>query len=251
MQDLNELSSVKQHLSSSELVRLNREFETAHPDRILEWGAGIFGSKIVLGTGFGPSGMLLIHRLHELGLKTTIFYLDTHLLFNETYDLRDRVEERYDIQITRVSTNLSVKEQEQKYGEELWKNDPDRCCYLRKVRPLRNYLSDKKAWITGVRRNQSETRKQTRIIEWDPENAVVKINPLAAWTDDEVWEYINDHNLPYNPLHDDGYPSIGCIPCTQPVEHAENQRNGRWNGSQKTECGIHVSSQKYQQKRTG
>ena len=247
MHDSSTSSRLGNGITSEALDRLNQAFEKAGPDRLLQWGFDSFGTEMALGTGFGPSGMFLIHRLYELEIAFPIFYLDTHLLFEETYALRDRIEERFDILITRVSTDLSLEEQEQKYGAELWKTSPNRCCYLRKVLPLRNYLADKKAWITGVRRNQSETRKQTRKVEWDPENEVVKINPLADWSDDRVWDYIHQHDLPYNPLHDEGYPSIGCIPCTQPVNEDEDQRAGRWSGSEKTECGIHLPSQEFQQ----
>ncbi len=231
-------------LSDQFLDDLNSQFESAGPDQVLIWGYHMFGSDMVLGTGFGPSGMFLIYRLWELGINIPIFYLDTHLLFDETYELRDRVEERFNINITRVSTDLSLDEQAEKYGDKLWEENPNRCCYLRKVLPLRNYLSDKRAWITGVRRSQSETRRQTQFVEWDPENKVVKINPLADWTGEKVWNYIHSKGLPYNPLHDEGYPSIGCIPCTEPVNSdTEDERAGRWNGSEKTECGIHLSTQ--------
>src|SRR5699024_3543000 len=176
---------------------------------------------------------------------------DTQLLFDQTYALRDRLEERFDIDITGVMPELTLKEQEQKYGEDLWKSHPNRCCYFRKVRPLRNYLSDKKAWITGIRRNQTEARRQARKIEWDPLNKVVKINPLVEWTDERVWSYIREYELAYNPLHDEGYPSIGCMPCTRAVAEEEDRRAGRWNGSTKTECGIHIPSQEYQQSSVG
>lgn len=247
MQNITEPITLKQEFNSKLLDNLNKQFEAANPDRVLSWGFKTFRSTMVLGTGFGPSGIFLIDRLQELGFDIPVFYLDTHLLFDETYELRDRIEELFNIRIIRVSTGLSLREQAEKYGEELWKTDPNHCCFLRKVLPLRNYLSDKKAWITGVRRSQSETRRQTQFIEWDPENEVVKINPLANRTDDEVWNYIHEKGLPYNPLHDDGYPSIGCVPCTQPIgPDEEDKRNGRWNGSEKTECGIHVSSQNFQ-----
>lgn len=226
---------------------LNKKLTEAYPDEILQWGVETFGSKIVLGTGFGSSGMFLIHRIYQLGLPITVFFLDTHLLFEETYALKEQIEQRYDMQITRVTPDISLEKQTAEYGEELWNKDPDQCCYLRKVKPLRNYLSDKAAWITGVRRTQAKTRQQTKVIERDPENGVIKINPLANWSSDQVWDYIHINELPYNPLHDQGYPSIGCIPCTQPVGSKEDERAGRWQGAAKTECGIHVSSQKYQQ----
>lgn len=235
-----------QEISAEQLQQLNTEFEKSEPDEILDWGYRKFGKKIVVGTGFGPSGILLIHRLATRKIPVTIFYLDTHLLFSETYALRDRLEERFGIDIVRVSTSLSLKEQAKRYGEELWNKNPDRCCYLRKVLPLRDYLSDKKAWVTGIRRSQSSTREQTRVVEWDPENLVTKINPLAHWTNERVWDYVHEHDLPYNPLHDNGYPTIGCIPCTLPADSQDDERSGRWKNQEKTECGIHLPTQNFQ-----
>jgi phosphoadenosine phosphosulfate reductase len=227
-----------------QIQALNNRFEKSHPDEILSWGFETFGWKVVLGTGFGLSGVFLIHRLVTKSIPIKIFYLDTNLLFSETYKLRDELEDTFDISIERVSTQLSLEGQAEKHGDELWKSNPDKCCYLRKVLPLKSYLSDKEAWVTGVRRSQAATRKQTEIIEWDPLNEVVKINPLAKWGNDDVWEYINKHNIPYNPLHDHGYPTIGCIPCTEPAETDEpDERNGRWKNLEKTECGIHLPTQ--------
>jgi phosphoadenosine phosphosulfate reductase len=235
----------KSEFDLEQIQELNRRFENSHPDEILSWGVEKFGRKVVLGTGFGPSGVFLIHRLVTKKFPIKIFYLDTHLLFSETYQLRDELEDTFDISIERVSTQLSVEDQANKYGDELWKSNPDKCCYLRKVLPLKNYLADKEAWVTGVRRSQSVTREQTQIIEWDPLNEVIKINPLARWGNEEVWEYINSHELPYNPLHDYGYPTIGCIPCTEAVETDSDERSGRWKKMEKTECGIHLPSQNY------
>lgn len=228
-----------------QIQKLNERFENSHPDEVLSWGYETFGRDVVLGTGFGPSGVFLIHRAVIKKLPIKLFYLDTSLLFRESYRLRDELEERFGIEIERVSTKLSLDDQANEYGDELWKSDPDKCCYLRKVLPLKNYLSDKKAWITGVRRSQSATREQTQIIEWDPLNEVIKINAIARWTHDEVWDYINQNKLPYNALHDDGYPTIGCIPCTEPAESVEDERSGRWKNMEKTECGIHLPTQNY------
>lgn len=225
---------------------LNTRFKKSEPEEILQWGYRHFEEQMVMGTGFGPSGMLLIHKTVAHRIPAVIFYLDTNLLFNETYRLRDELEERFGIEILPVSTELSLDDQTKKYGDELWKRNPDKCCYLRKVLPLQNFLADKKAWVTGVRRSQGGTRKQTEIFEWDPLNRVVKINPLAEWTHEDVWNYIREYELPYNPLHDDGYPTVGCIPCTLPADPEEDERSGRWKNLEKTECGIHIPSQKFQ-----
>jgi phosphoadenosine phosphosulfate reductase len=246
------VSEMKQHTSftsvlpesyhtNGRLDELNRRFEGEHPDRILQWSFENFGSDVVLGTGFGPSGVFLIHRIHKLGLGIPIFYLDTQLLFEETYQLRDTLEEQFGVSITRVTPELTLDEQADQFGDELWNKDPDQCCHIRKVAPLRKHLADKKGWITGLRRDQSATRKNARILEYDRTNDVIKLNPLAEWKNDAIWEYIRDYNLPYNPLHDEGYPSIGCIPCTSPVRKGEDERNGRWRGNSKMECGIHFS----------
>ena len=241
MQDVLEPILKTENISSTELDQLNQQFKTADPCEILLWGYETFGNEMVLGTGFGSSGVFLIHQLQMYGVDIPFFSLDMNLLFDLTYELKDRIEGRYKIDIIRVTPELSLKEQADRFGDELWNRNPNQCCFYRKVLPLRNYLSDKKAWVTGIRRSQSETRNQVRIVDWDEDNEVIKINPVAHWTGEKIWDKIHRHDLPYNPLHDEGYPSIGCIPCTQPVNASKesDDRNGRWNGTDKTECGIH------------
>ena len=241
MLDLLEPILKTDNISAEELDELNERFEESHPREILAWGFDTFGREMVLGTGFGSSGVFLIDQLQTNGINIPIFYLDTNLLFDSTYELKDTIEARYNIDIIRVTPEVSLKEQAERFGDELWKRNPNQCCFYRKVLPLRNYLSDKKAWVTGIRRSQSETRNDVRIIDWDEENEVIKINPVAHWAGDRVWDEIHRLDLPYNPLHDEGYPSIGCIPCTQSVNAPKesDDRNGRWNGTDKTECGIH------------
>lgn len=245
MQDVLDRKKTEFDASPENLEQLNARFEKLGYTELLKWGYETFGEKMVLGTGFGPSGVFLIHQLQQNQLDIPIFYIDTHLLFDSTYELKEVLEQKYGIDITRVSTDLSVREQARKYGDELWKQNPNRCCYIRKVLPLKNYLKDKKAWITGIRRSQSDSRKNARMIEWDAENEVVKINPLVQWNGEEIWYHIDRLELPYNPMHDEGYPSIGCIPCTSPVyvSKESDDRKGRWDGRQKTECGIHVPEQ--------
>ena len=240
-----QLKNTKPEKATQLLEELNQKLGTGSTDKILQWGFDCFGKKMVIGTGFGLSGMVILDRIQKLNLPVTVFYLDTEQLFPETYQLKEKIREWFQVNIEAVHPELSLNEQAQKFGKELWKKDPDKCCYLRKMQPLENYLSGKKAWVTGVRRSQADTRKETEIIEWDPENQVVKINPLARWSEKDVWNYIEENNLPYNPLHDRGYPTIGCVPCTVPADTGNGNRTGRWKNQEKTECGIHIPSQRF------
>jgi phosphoadenosine phosphosulfate reductase len=206
---------------------------------ILRWALNEFGPDVALATGFGAEGCVLVSLLAELDVRARIFYLDTDLLFPETYELRDQLELRYGVRFERRSTRLSLNEQAEQYGERLWEQRPDECCRLRKIQPLREMLTGLRAWITGIRREQSPTRMNAAIVERDQQFGVVKINPLARWSADEIRDYIEINDVPYNPLHDQGYRSIGCLPCTTPVKILESSRAGRWRGIEKTECGIH------------
>ena len=229
---------------TQERVRaLNGRFEDRSPQEVLEWTFETFSDDAVMGTGFGYSGVALLHMVNDINPHATVFFLDTDLLFPETYELRDELQDRYDVTLERVHSGMSLDQQAEEHGEELWNRNPDRCCFIRKVKPLRRYLSDRAAWITAIRRDQSATRARTAILEWNELNEVVKVNPLATWTADEVWAFIEAHDLPYNPLHDEGYPSLGCIPCTAPVTSGDDERAGRWAGSSKTECGLHLEPQ--------
>jgi len=220
---------------------LNAQFEPESPSVVLDWATQTFGDGLVQGTGFGPSGIVIMHMLAQLQPGATVFYLDTDLLFPETYDLRDELDETMDVSITRVHSGLSLDEQANQEGPALWNRDPDRCCFLRKVKPLKAFLADRQAWVTGVRRDQSAARSDASILAWEPTYQVLKINPLATWTRKEVWQYLFDHDLPYNPKHDQGYPSLGCVPCTEAVDDADGYtRAGRWAESDKTECGLHA-----------
>lgn len=229
--------------TSEDIREINHRFKKTDPLEILRWVNKELGPEAVMGTGFGPSGIMLLHIISRYDLHIPVFYLDTDLLFDETYTLRDELESFFNIKFKKVHTELSVEEQNIQYDSELWEKNPNKCCYLRKVLPLKNYLKDKKAWITGVRRSQSDTRSHTLFIQRDPFNNVWKVNPLANWTSEEVWSYIHLNELPYNELHDRGYPSIGCRPCTLPVKPGEHERAGRWAGLDKTECGIHLPTQ--------
>lgn len=229
-----------QEWTPASLEQRSHAFETQTPEAVLRWGLDTFGSGLVMATGFGLSGIVLAHHLARLAPETTIFYLETDLLFPETLALRDRLAERLGLTFTPIRAEVSLARQHHEHGPALWARSPDQCCALRKVLPLRRFLAGKSAWITGVRRDQSAARAGTAVVAWDHANSLAKINPLATWTKEHVWQYIHRHDLPYNALLDQGYGSIGCWPCTRPVAPGEDARAGRWAGFAKTECGIHV-----------
>lgn len=229
------------HEIKGRIDRLQPEAESWGPQQVLSWSFETFGQSVAISSAFGAPGMVLIDMAARLrGTDFRLFTLDTDFLFPETYHLMQRVEQKYGIAIERVHSALSPAEQERVHGESLWARDPDLCCNLRKVEPLRRKLSTLVAWITSIRREQTTARSSARKIEWDAKFNLVKINPLADWTEGRVWRYIHDHEVPYNPLHDQDYPSLGCTHCTRPVLPGEDARSGRWSGFTKTECGLHV-----------
>lgn len=233
------LSIVNETKDEAIIARAN-EFEGVQPDVILRWALAQFGQDVALATGFGLEGCVLVSMLAGIDCDARFFYLDTDLLFPETYALRDRLAERYGVRFERRATSLSLAAQAATCGERLWERQPDECCRLRKVEPLREMLSGMRAWITGIRRDQSPARASARVIERDPQFGLVKINPLVAWSARDVWNYVQDNDVPHNALLDHGYRSIGCIPCTTPIQIWEESRAGRWRGRSKVECGIHL-----------
>ncbi len=214
--------------------------ETWSPQQILSWAFETFGNQVAISSAFGAEGMALIDMASHVRKDFHVFTVDTEFLFPETYDLIDRLEQRYDIKIERVFSLLTPEEQERAYGAALWADDPDQCCNLRKVEPLRRKLSELRAWITSIRRDQTAFRKNARKIEWDAKFGLVKVNPIADWSSKQVWRYLIEHSVPYNSLHDRNYPSIGCTHCTRAIQPGEGPRAGRWAGTAKTECGLHV-----------
>lgn len=230
----------KVNLSEHELHQLQTAFEDTSPPEILQWAVANFGEKLAIVTSFQPTGIVTLHMLQHIAPRLTVITLDTELLFPETYNLIDEIENRFNLNLIRVKPQQTVAEQAQRFGEALWERQPNRCCHLRKVLPLRQALAPYHAWITGLRRDQSEGRSTVPIIDYDQPNDMIKLSPLATWTEDMVWAYIRSYHLPYNPLHDQGYPSIGCLPCTQAVLDGADKRSGRWVNQNKTECGIHL-----------
>ena len=214
-------------------------------EEVLAWAWERFGTKAAVGTSFQGAGLVMIDLARKAGFKFPVFTLDTGLLFPETVALKKRLEDYFGFEIEGLKADLTVEQQNEAQGPDLWKRDPDLCCTIRKVFPLRNKLSDLDCWITGLRRQQSETRASIGVIElYNFDEAagkdIVKLNPMANWAREDIWKYIHDHKIPYNPLHDQGYRSIGCLPCTQKSEGGENERAGRWIGFKKVECGIHT-----------
>src|SRR5687768_3860221 len=222
-----------------ELELISNPVELESAEAVLRWALREFGPDVALATGFGAEGCVLIRMLSEIDRNARIFYLDTDLLFPETYELIGVLEARYGVCFEQRTSRLSLTAQADRYGERLWERDPDVCCRLRKVEPLREILSGLRAWITAIRRDQTQARTGARVVERDRKFDLIKINPLAAWSSRDVWRYIKEHDVPYNPLYDVGYNSIGCQPCTTLVQIGENDRAGRWRGIAKTECGLH------------
>lgn len=220
---------------------LQSQFETASPQTILRWAVEQYGRRLAVVTSFQPTGIATIHMLNDIAPGVPVITLDTGLLFPETYQLMDELESRFNLNLIRVQPKQTIAQQAEKYGDALWERDPDRCCHLRKTVPLCDALEGYEAWIAGLRRDQSTQRANIPIISWDERNQLVKLNPFANWTESMLWTYIHAHELPYNTLHDRGYPSIGCTTCTRAVQPEADGRSGRWSNHEKTECGIHVT----------
>jgi phosphoadenosine phosphosulfate reductase len=231
---------VSHNAVKDQIANLQSASATWEPGQTLAWAFATFGKRVAISSAFGAEGMVLIDLASRVNKDFRLFTIDTEFLFPETYALMDKIEQRYGIAIEKVYSLLSPEEQEHTHGAALWTRDPDRCCNIRKVEPLKRKLSELDAWITSIRRDQTSARAGASKIEWDEKFGLVKINPLADWTSKQVWRYIQQHKVPYNALHDRNYPSIGCTHCTGPVRLGEDPRAGRWPGFAKTECGLHV-----------
>jgi len=222
------------------LAQVSEAFEVAEAEAIMRWAIETFGGGLTLGTAFGVSGIVLMDLALKINPDVDIFYIDTDLFFEETYALIKALEAHYGRTFTAYRPGLSLEAQAEEQGDALWAHNPDQCCLIRKVMPMRRALTGRTAWVTALRRDQAATRADTPILQLNRKFGVVKVAPLANWSERQVWQYIFDQGLPYNPLHDQGYPSIGCKPCTKPVGDGEDLRAGRWAGTEKTECGLHL-----------
>ncbi len=231
------MSGFSRSFDPSENVTLASEQWSAQD--ALRWAFDTYGTDVAIASAFGPEGLVLLDIAAELRRDLRVFTLDTGYLFPETFELARKVERRYGIRVERVLPAVAPETQAELHGDKLWARNPDQCCGIRKIAPLRKKLQELRAWVTAIRRDQTAARRSAARVEWDPKFALVKINPLVDWTSEMVWTYIREHRLDYNPLHDLNYPSIGCTHCTRPVKSGENQRAGRWSGFTKSECGLH------------
>jgi phosphoadenosine phosphosulfate reductase len=216
------------------------EVEALTAEEVLRWADDAFGDRLCLSCSWQKQSSVLVHMAAELGLDIDVIELDTHLFFKETYETRERLVRRYGLSLIRPEI-VTIAEQHRQEGPNLWERDADRCCHIRKVEPLLRTLEPYDAWVSGIRRDQSPSRAGIRKVERSERYGVWKIQPLADWSEDDVWSYIKGNEIPYNPLHHAGYRSIGCIPCTRPTRPDEEERAGRWAGSDKLECGIHTN----------
>jgi len=226
----------------SELEAANQELAGATAQHILKWATQRFQSKLLMATAFGAEGCCVIHMLAEIAPQTTCINLETGYQFPETLALRERIKQRYAIEVEYIHPEQTVAEYEAEHGGPLYGLRPDQCCYDRKILPLRRALERHApaAWISAIRKDQTTDRSLADVVQWDAKFDLVKVNPLLNWTKRDVWAFVVKHDVPYNPLHDRNYPSIGCWPCTRAVNAEEDDRAGRWAGKVKKECGLHV-----------
>ena len=214
--------------------------EHATPRQVIEWAVAEFAPKLTMATAFGPEGMVIIHLLSQVDRTVPVFNLDTGYQFQETLELRDRVHQRYGIDVELRRPATTVAQYEAQHGGPLYISNPDQCCLDRKIKVLEESAKGWFAWMSGIRRDQSTDRARAPIVGWDKKFGLVKVSPLANSTKKDVWKLITDEDVPYNPLHDQGFTSIGCKPCTRAVLFGEDERAGRWSGFAKTECGLHT-----------
>lgn len=228
-------------MNRDDVTAMQAELLGKSPEEILAWAYQYFGASVTMASSFGLEDVVLIDASAAAAqAPVDVFFLDTGLLFSETHETVEAMVARYPMTLRTMTPLLTVGEQGEKHGEALWLRDPDACCAMRKVAPLNQALDGYQAWITGIRREQSPTRANAQAIEWDEGHQMVKINPLVMWSTEDVWDRVRSHEIPYNRLHDSGYPSIGCTPCTRQVNPGEDPRAGRWSGFDKKECGIHL-----------
>jgi phosphoadenosine phosphosulfate reductase len=242
-----ELELYREEGSKTEPINLRMPIgEDSPTEEVIAWTFERFSrQRMIMTTSFGMEGCALVDMYAKYNKPLTVVYLDTMFFFRETYELCEEMAARYPhLKFVNRGTTLTPDEQEKIYGAELWKHNPTLCCKIRKVDPMYPVMAGADVWITGLRRSQSSTRAAIKVIDWDWKYQVLKISPLATWERGQIWEYIRKNNVPYNKLHEQGYPTVGCTHCTKPVEGSkigEYSRDGRWSQTAggKTECGLH------------
>lgn len=226
-------------LTNLDLDELNTTFEGRTPEEILEWAVETFWPEIAMSSSFQTQSLPLLHMVSRVVPRLPIIFLDTGFHFPETLAFRDRVTRELGLNLRIVRPSLSPAELARRYGEGLYRRDPDLCCYVNKVEPMQRALEGLRAWISGIRRDQSPTRASIRIVERTAQG-IIRVHPMATWTQQDIARYIHDHSLPEHPLLAQGYLSVGCAPCTRPIFGGEPARAGRWDGRAKLECGLHT-----------
>jgi phosphoadenosine phosphosulfate reductase len=229
-------------MTAEDIVAANRHLEGAGPFEVLRWAVDRFHPRLLMATAFGAEGCCILHMLGDIQPAVRVINLETGYQFPETLELRERIKARYGIEVEYIYPEQTVAEYEAEHGGPLYELRPDQCCHDRKVLPLRLAVERiaPLAWVSAIRKDQTADRARAGLVEWDPKFRLVKVNPLLNWTKKDVWAFVVKHDVPYNPLHDRGYPSIGCWPCTRAVQPGEDERAGRWAGKVKKECGLHV-----------
>jgi phosphoadenosine phosphosulfate reductase len=217
---------------------VSERLESLDAEEVIGWAIETFHPKLYFACSFQKTTSVIVDIAHRIDPSARFFYLDTDVLFEQTYLTRDALAARYGVEFDRYH-NIGLDEQARLFGDKLWARQPDACCEIRKVEPMRDALAGVDCWVSGIRRVDSRTRAGAAKFGWDKRFGLWKLNPLADWADEEVWSYISENDVPYNPLHDAGYPSLGCTHCTRKPAAGEDSRAGRWAGSEKTECGLH------------
>jgi phosphoadenosine phosphosulfate reductase len=228
-------------LTSEEVASLAQHFEPLRAEELVEFASEAFGGRLVLTCSWQLGTSILVHMTRQVAPETRLVEIDTGLLFPETHAARERLVDHYGLEVETLRPLQTVEEQAATYGDALWARDPDRCCAMRKVAPLEQAIRDADAWLTGIRRDQTSARASAPKLVLDARRGVVKVQPLVDWSERDCWRYIYQNGIPYNELHDRGYPSIGCMPCTRAAGSGEDPRAGRWAGTGKSECGLHVA----------
>jgi phosphoadenosine phosphosulfate reductase len=229
-------------MTADEIAAANDRLQTASAEEVLRWAVDRFHPRLLMATAFGAEGCCLIHMLAGIQPAVRTINIDTGYQFPETLELRERILYRYGIAVEYVRPETTVAEYEKEHGGPLYGLRPDDCCRDRKILPLQRAVKaiDPLAWISAIRKDQTADRGKADVVQWDAKFNLVKVNPLLHWTKKDVWAFVMKHDVPYNPLHDQNYPSIGCWPCTRAVQPGEDDRAGRWAGKVKKECGLHV-----------